>query len=167
MLAKRNIETTLLKLDQKYLDPQATNDDRNYYSKLALMELCGWIEQSVDKIAKEYASSRIVSTNELRSYEADILDKLYSFKYKKIRKDVLIYLVGIIGTQKIEARMGADLSILKSTLGSLASTRNRAAHTYIKGVTMTYDAPSLISAYLRQIYTPLCHLKKELHRIRK
>ena len=47
MITKSYLLKTLNWLDQLYNDPTA-DDKKIFYSKLALIELCGWIEETMD-----------------------------------------------------------------------------------------------------------------------
>jgi len=50
MITKSYLFKTLNWLDQLYNDPTADNQKTSSYSKLALIELCGWIEETMDDI---------------------------------------------------------------------------------------------------------------------
>ena len=50
MVTKDYLLKTLNWLDQLYNDPTADDQKTSSYSKLALIELCGWIEETMDDI---------------------------------------------------------------------------------------------------------------------
>ena len=58
MIARSYIKSTLEELDKLY--NQASSQKKAiYFSKLALMELCGWIEESLDNIVIMHANRNL------------------------------------------------------------------------------------------------------------
>ena len=75
-----SIENTLNKLDGLYnssLDTQMVI----LYSKLAVLELCGWIETSVDIVLFEYVDTHIVNIENKNKING-IIKKNHGFDYK-------------------------------------------------------------------------------------
>lgn len=58
----------------------------------------------------------------------------------------------------------ASITILKTSLGNLKHVRNEAAHTYLKGITRTYNAPSRTLADFRVILSALEKIDTELRK---
>lgn len=53
MIVKKYIRNTLDSLDSKYNSALTSSDPNEpvFYSKMAVLEYCGWIEEALDKIA--------------------------------------------------------------------------------------------------------------------
>ena len=55
---------------------------------------------------------------------------------------MLIRLIGLISVERLETQVDQAKHVtLKSTLGTLKTVRDTVAHTHLKGVTRTLDAP--------------------------
>jgi hypothetical protein len=166
MNSKQDIESLLQKISDLYDD--ATNDtkEQELYSKIALLELCGWLEVTLDEIVKNYAlnaeSSKLTNPNNVKYLEETIIGKTYGFKYNENFKPILIRTIGIIGFEKLEKKCEADLQSLKSVFGTIQTKRDEAAHTSTAGVMRSYDSPSIIKGKLNQIYPLLEKIELEL-----
>jgi hypothetical protein len=143
MIAKSYIKSTLEELDKLY--NQASSQKKAiYFSKLALMELCGWIEESLDDIVIRHANRNLKESNNKTYCKDSIVKPNYGFEYKKNIRPMLISLIGLIELEKLETELekSAQLTLLKGYLGNIKDSRNSAAHTHLKGVTRRYNAPS-------------------------
>ncbi len=125
-----------------------------YYSKLAILECCGWLEMTMDYIVSDYAKTKLVVQDNINFVDKEIVKKTYGFHYDRHFRNMLMKLVGIIKLEQIESPLIAsgDLIILKAQLELLHNTRNKAAHTHIVGTTVTYAAPSTIKSSLNVVY---------------
>ena len=143
MIAKSYIKSTLEELDKLY--NQASSQKKAiYFSKLALMELCGWIEESFDDIVIRHANRNLKESNNRTYCKDSIVKPNYGFEYKKNIRPMLISLIGLIELEKLETELekSAQITLLKGYLGNIKDSRNSAAHTHLKGVTRRYNAPS-------------------------
>lgn len=151
MINSVGITTTIDELDLLYnSNPlQAT-----YYSKLALLELCGWLELSMDSIVIDCANTKVSVQSNKDYIEKTVVATIYGFHYDQHFRPMLMKLVGLIKLEQIEDGLitSGELSVLESHLGSLYQTRKRAAHTSIAGATVTYEAPSKIKQYLNRLF---------------
>lgn len=138
------IQTNLAHLDTEYA---ATTDMTMniLYSKLAVIEFCGWIEVSIDTLAKDYLSNSILDRT-LKGKVESFIDGHYGFDYER---NVLPIICSAIGASNWEniidicpvSDFGNFLNILKN----YKKMRNSAAHTNVViGVTMTYYSPSVV-----------------------
>lgn len=154
MLAKSDIQATLKALDIKYR--KATKPkDALFYSKLAVLELCGWIEESMDDSVRRCAKKHLKVQANRDFVEERVIDKTYAFDYNRFRF-MLIRVVGIINVERLEQKMNSTiLSSFKSSLGALKKVRDSEAHTHIHGVTKTIDAPSVIRSQFKHVYAGL------------
>jgi len=160
MLSETAITTALGKIEDYYnrsTDTMLTQ----YYSKLALIELCGWVEQSMDEIIR-LIETKTTNPENVTYVEKDIIDKNYGFSYRHFRR-MLVQSIGIINVEKMENTIDTRILVeFKSTLGNLYALRIENAHTYIKGITHRLAAPSTIKNHLNTIYMGLKEFEKRL-----
>lgn len=91
--------------------------------KLALLETCGWIEETMDNI---YLSTNMKN----RSNIATHIDKIYSFYYETFRK-TLVFCIEEHNVKLLEQTFSTqELQHFKSALLTLKDIRNSSAHTY-------------------------------------
>lgn len=166
MLPKQPIEDLLNELVNLY-DSTSDSNHKIYYSKLSLIELCGWIELCIDEITKNYIDLKLSKTTNINLAKKQFVDNTYGFEYDKNLRPILIKLIGIVNVEPLEDLLdhNGDFTLLKSQLNSLISLRNPAAHTSIAGVTHTYQAPSTMLIYLNSIYDKLAKLEIGLNLI--
>lgn len=160
MIAKRHIEASLKGLQAKF---KASNPkDSLYYSKLAILELCGWIEESMDETVLSCARKRLKGADNLKSFENDVVRRTFAFDYDKFRM-MLIRLIGLINVERLEAKMDPAIRVkFEATLATLKVARNTEAHTHIKGVTRSINAPSVTISHLQDVYVGLRHIERLL-----
>jgi hypothetical protein len=146
MIARSYILTNLKTLDRKYNRATSTRDSL-FYSKLAILELCGWIEESMDDIVLRCACRHLSDIDNITFVKKQIIKRNYGFDYKDNFRKMLIQLLGIINVEKIEKSIDqGKLLKLAATLDGLKEIRNTEAHTHIKGVTRSINAPSVTLA---------------------
>ena len=142
MIAYSYIEKNLDALDKSNLSSKS-NKSKMYLSKVATLELCGWIEVSIDDIILR-CNNRILKVKKSKDSVENQVKITYGFEYEKRFRSLIVILIGHFGFEKIEK--GIDPQIVanfKSELGNLKVARNSLAHTYTRGVTPHYDAPSV------------------------
>lgn len=163
MIAKSYISTTLRELDDLY-NKSTSQKKAIYFSKLALIELCGWIEESLDDIVLKHANRNLKESRN-RTYCVDsIVKPNYGFEYKKNIRPMLISLLGLIEVEKLERELEktAQITLLKGYLGNIKDSRNIAAHTHLKGVTRRFNAPSRTIGDYNRISLVLERIDNEL-----
>ena len=165
MIAKSYIKSTLNELDRLYND-STSQKKAIYYSKLAVLELCGWIEESLDDILLRHGNRNLIKPENKLFCKDKIIKGNYGFQYNDNIRPMLLKLLGLINLEKteIELEKTAQITLLKTNLGNLKLVRNEAAHTYLKGVTRTYNAPSRTIADFNRIYNLLKNLDEELRK---
>lgn len=162
MIAKSYINSTLNSLKSKF-GRTSNQKDALLYSKLAIIELCGWIEISMDDLVLRCGRKKIKTSSNLKYFEEQIVEKTYGFEYKKDFKKMLVYVVGISGFELIESKADpVKLQKLKSQLGNLKKPRNTGAHTYLKSIAISIDAPSLTIQRFKEIYEGLKDIERVL-----
>ena len=135
MIARSYIESNLKQLNKLYLGAE-TPKSKLYYSKLAMLELCGWIEESMDDIV-QMCANRLLKLQASKNHIANqIVKPTYGFEYKKHFMKMLSHVIGLINIEKLEKKLDPlKKARLESALGVLRAARNREAHTHLKGVT--------------------------------
>ncbi|HEX6592771.1 MAG TPA: hypothetical protein VF050_12310, partial [Moraxellaceae bacterium] len=137
-------------------------------SKLAALELCGWIEGEQDRLIRTAAATRI-DPAWLESY---VIAKTYGFNYQDHFRGMLTKLFGEVITRKIESAFEAshpgDLDQLKSDLGALWKLRCNFAHADIGAnvaAQQTFNAPSWSINKLRIIKRTLTNYEACMIRV--
>jgi hypothetical protein len=167
MVNKTRIQSNLKqieKLHQKYMSGKRSRRGE-YFSKLAIIEACGWIEESMDNIIKKYANKHLKEEKNYRIIE-DFINNTHSFKYDPHFRNMLIQIIGVINVEKLERILDNQKFIrMTSSLGELKQRRDDQAHTYIKGTTRTIDAPSLTIQRLQYVYDGLKDIEISIRKI--
>lgn len=166
MQAKQPIED-LLKDLQKLYDNPADIVHKDYYSKLALLELCGWLEYVQDEIIRTYSDNNISDQKNKDDISDNVIGRTYGFDYMDHFRPMIIKLIGYKETEAFEnkLKLAGQFQILRDQLSSLWALRKRAAHTSFVGATQTYQAPSSMRKYLNSLYPILSTVEVELNSI--
>jgi len=160
MIAKSYIQKNLKQLEARFSKAK-TPKDNLYFSKLAVMELCGWVEVSLDDVVERIIQQKLKETKNKRDFSRDVIKRNWGFKYENFRR-MLTQAVGIIVVERIEKKVDQNVSAqFQSGLGNLTTARNSIAHTYIPGMQATIDAPSVTMARFNHLYDGL----KEFERV--
>ncbi len=165
MIAKSYIKSTLEELEELY-NSASSQKKAIYFSKLAVLELCGWIEEIFDDIIIRHGNRNLKLLDNKLYTQEKIVNPNYGFDYKKNIRPMFISLIGLIQMEKLEKELEktGKILLLKTYLGSLKVIRNKAAHTHLKGVTRTYNAPSQTLGDFQRICTILEIIDSELRK---
>lgn len=165
MIAKSYIKSTLIELDKLYHNA-SSQKKTIYFSKLAVIELCGWIEETLDDIIIKHGNRNLKAINNKVYCRDKIVSPNYGFQYNKNIRPMLINLLGLIQLEKFETELEkrAQITLLKNSLGNLKRARNEAAHTHLKGITRRYNAPSRTLGDFNRISALLEIMDKELRK---
>lgn len=154
MISKTYIQENLRQLDVAYRNATVQKHSV-YFSKLAILELCGWIEMSMDDLMLRHAS-RVIKQSANQSIVDEFVKRNYGFEYDRHFRQMLMKLVGIVTCEQIEAAMNVQVHTKFTTqLTSLKRVRDGLAHTYSKAHTATIDAPSVTKARFVELYDGL------------
>ena len=165
MIVKSYILKNLETLEKLYNSSTSAKNGL-FYSKLAILELCGWIEESMDDIVLKCSNRKIKDSKERKDIKKNIVDRTYGFEYNKHFRPMLIQVIGRIGVTKLERNLDSGkIQVLQSKLSSLKISRNIEAHTHLKGITHRLDAPSVTKANFLDIYDGLMDIYKKLKEI--
>ena len=115
------------------------------FAKLAVLEYCGWLEESFDDIARNCVRSKLRTKKSRDILEARI-KRTNGFVYDTHIRPLIGFALGTVRLLRLEKELtrNGSLDVLKTNLESMNHLRNRAAHTFTKGTTSSYDAPSAI-----------------------
>lgn len=160
MVDKAAIESALERLDARYKAAQ-DNFDLLYNSKLALIEVSGWTEVTMDDIIRSFAKEHLQCPQNLEYVESTIIERIHGFTYNAHFRRMLIQVAGLAAVEKVETHLDqAVFSQMKASLGNLSTRRNREAHTYIDGPERRIDSPSVINKYFKEIHEGLEEIEK-------
>ena len=165
MVKKTGIQSNLNQIEKLY--QKYTVGRRGlYFSKLAIIEACGWIEESMDDIIRGCANKHLKEPKNLRSVE-NLVKRTYGFHYEDNFRDMLIHIIGIIKLEILEQIFDQHkFTQMTSSLGVLKQRRDELAHTYIKGTTPTIDAPSLTKNRFLNVYEGLKDVESSIRKMR-
>lgn len=164
------IQDTLKLLCNWYDEPSTGNERPKLISKLALLELCGWIEGTFDEIILEVNKSTIND----QKWVLELLGKTSGFTYASHLRPMLICLIGEIFTRKFESEMEknnpGDLERLILLLSTLWKKRCQFAHADIVGNISSqaqFDSPSWSNNQYRILNKLIENLRKNILTILK
>lgn len=150
MISYSYIRNNVRSINSRYVKSKTTQD-ASYYSKLAILELCGWIEISLDE-ALLNTGNRILKNPKSKKFLEEKIRRIYGFDYENHLTTMIVSLIGISGFERVEKSI--DIAVLvnfKSELSILKERRNSLAHTYTRGATVHYDAPSITLARFERV----------------
>ena len=171
MINREAIQQTLEELKNLYNSASENGVENSkiliFYSKLAILELCGWIEETQDEIIINYVKIKLQKVETIAYFKKEIVDKIYGFHYSnQYFRKMLVYTIGIVALEKLEAQLeedGGSLSRMKSMLGTINRQRNEAAHKHLTETTPRYDSPSVTYNNFLIIYALLQKLETVLY----
>lgn len=148
------VASTLQALDVWFKEPTTSNDRTKLLSKLAIIELCGWLEVEFDRLIRLVEAGRL---NDLAWVEKHVIEKTNGFSYNSHWRPMLCKVVGEVFARRVEQAMDAahptELEQLKSLLGQLWKDRCSFAHADMNtnvAAQQTFNAPSwTISQYTK------------------
>lgn len=165
MIAKFYIERNLKKLDSMIRKPNQGVLVPQMYSKLAIIEVGGWTEMTMDDLIQR-ATKKATS----QKYITDkIIKPIYGFSYDEHFRKMLIQAIGIVTVDQVESQIdSAKFQRLRAALGNLKTARDGMAHTYVKdtGTTTSISAPSVTITYFHNIYAGLKEIELVMRNMR-
>lgn len=131
------------------------------FSKLAILEVCGWLEQTIDSILYYYVNMTVSDRQIREVIKKQVIDSVYGFKYATDLKPLMMKILGAKNFYCIEFRLkkkGFD-QILFNCIENLNRQRNVAAHTYWTGsAQQRFNAPSAT----RQVFNQMLPIVLEI-----
>jgi hypothetical protein len=166
VIAKSYILENLRSLDYRYRNARSSKEAL-FCSKLAILELCGWIEESMDDVVRGCARKHLKEQANRTFCEGQIIKRNYGFDYQDNFRTMLMRLMGLVAIEKLEKKVSPPLYAgMEAALSSLKVLRNAEAHTHLKGKTRTLNAPSVTIAQFQPIYDGLLEFEREIRRMR-
>lgn len=166
MVARSYIRSNLEFCARKYAKARGKRE-AIFHAKMAVLDLCGWIELSFDEIVLACAKRNLSKQAHVKLAEREIVGKTNGFDYDKHFSNMLIRLIGLIEFEKLENKIDqSKLAKFKAALSTLKSERDREAHTYVKGVTKTISAPSVIQSLFQDVDTGLSEFEARMKSIK-
>lgn len=140
------VAATLQELDVWFKEPTTSNDRPKLLSKLAILELCGWLEVEFDRLIRLVEVGRLNDSNWV---EKNVIKKTNGFSYDKHWRPMLCKVVGEVFARRVELSMEAahppELDQLKALLDQLWKDRCSFAHADMNthvAAQQTFRAPS-------------------------
>ena len=163
MISKTQIVLTLQSLDSHYQDATSA-EEAQWFAKLAIIELCGWIEESMDEIIRRCSKRHLKLMANKEMCEDDIIGLTYGFEYKKHFRGMLVRLLGLIAVEQLEQQVDATIRAkMEGALSFLKPYRNTYAHSHLKS-TVTINAPSLTNSKFQPVYDGLLEFERVIRR---
>lgn len=168
MIARVYVERELKKLDRLY--SQASSGPDPYlpklYSKLAVLELCGWTEEYMDNlIARHTKRKRLKEAHNIDFVEKEIIKKNWGFSYDYHFRRMLIQTISIIELERLEKKLNQTLKAsLEAALTKLHPERDTHAHVTVR-TAKTFTAPSVCIALFKDIQNGLFEYEKRLKKL--
>lgn len=166
MISKTQILGELIRLENLYKKAGMARENvmQQLYSKLATIECCGWIEQSMDYMACR-AKKNVKTKKIIENYD-DFIKSNYNFNYEAFSK-IIMFSYGIKKFEKIETSVDpSKLDILKGTLGTLKKIRDGHAHTTVHGTITTFNAPSVTKQHFLKVFDGLKEFENQIKKIK-
>lgn len=140
------VAATLQELDVWFKEPTTSDDRAKLLSKLAILELCGWLEVEFDRLIRIVEVGRLNDSNWV---EMNVIKKTNGFAYNDHWRPMLCKVVGEVFARRVELAMEdahpTELDQLKSLLGQLWKDRCSFAHADMNSnvaAQQTFNAPS-------------------------
>lgn len=140
------VATTLQTIDVWFNEPTTSNDRPRLLSKLAILELCGWLEVEFDRLIRLVEAGRL---NDPDWVEKNVIARTNGFDYASHWRPMLCKVVGEVFARRVESAMEVahptELEQLKSLLGQLWKVRCSFAHADMNAnvaAQQVFNAPS-------------------------
>ena len=138
-------------------------------SKAALLDVCGWLEEAMDRVVIDCANRCSLSAIRLQSIQRDYVRRTHGFEYERHFEKMLIAVIGFRVLEQAETQIGATtLTPFTSAISSLVPLRNHYAHTHLdtaqpypQNVT-SIPAPSALVPFVTQAEAALLALENAL-----
>ena len=155
MIVKKHIEKDLKRLNTLYSESLTGNDPNVpiFFSKLGILELSGWLEESFDSLARRSVKN-LISEQKFHNLVDDAVGKNHGFHFDNNFLLMLSKISGLPLCEQFHSFLDNDgsLSVLKADIEMLLIQRRKAAHVSLAATTIPFDSPSVTIARLNRIY---------------
>ena len=117
MIAKSYILENLRSLDYRYRNARSAKEAL-FCSKLAILELCGWIEESMDDVVRRCAARHLKEQANRNFCEGQIIRRNYGFDYQGNFRSMLMRLMGLVIIEKLERNVDQTIYAGMTALGN-------------------------------------------------
>ena len=161
MVNYTDIEAKLQRLDTEYNNSILDPDLPIFYSKLAVIEFSGWIEDSVDSIVYDYIDNHIVDPIVKQNIKKNVQGN-FGFNYYSNLFKVFTSVLGVDTWENIEDKLKPqNLANLVNVTSTFTGIRSKAAHSSII-VTTTFSSPSTTIAAYNKVKPAMMIIKNEI-----
>ena len=140
------------------------------FSKLAILEVSGWLEQTIDSILYYYVNVAVSNKQIRKVIKEQVIDTVYGFRYASDLKPLFMKVLGADKFLHIEQELkqkGMD-QILLNSINTLNKGRNAAAHTYWhSSVQQKFDAPSTTCKLFNDIFPIVVEIDQCIRQLAK
>ena len=171
MLRNEIVYKTLKLLARRYDRVQDTHTrytmtELECICKMAILELGGWIECTMDEILKDYVHRKILDASEINSIEKEI-DKVYGFSYERNFNPLVERIIGVDNYYKIKSVLitKGKWHPFVAELNAFWRVRGSAAHTNFNGVARSFDAPTTTINRFQKIYPVVREIRRMIVRM--
>jgi hypothetical protein len=165
MISKSYILDNLVTMEKLYNKSKGAKKGL-FYSKLAILELCGWIEESMDDIIQRCSIRKLKIADNRKYIKNEVIKRTFGFEYNNNFRNMLIKLIGIINVERLEKKLDPiKFQLLVSNLNTLKEIRNSEAHTHLKGITKRLDAPSVTKNRFSYLFEGLKDIDSKLRNL--
>lgn len=165
MIARTYILKNLKIIERLYADSKSQHETL-MYSKLAILELCGWIEESMDSIINVTLLKKLREERNKDYLRKQVIKRQKGFDYEDNFRRTLIGAIGLIRLEKLERKINQPkFTKMTAALDALKTRRDDEAHTYLK-ITRTLDAPSVTRSRFQDVYDGLKSIETLLKRMK-
>lgn len=134
----------------------------NFYSKLAIQEVCGWTEECMDEILNAHKDRMGLTKSENRDSATGIIESQHGFTYEKHFRKTIKRIIGIFEFDRLEEMFDEEIFFyFNEAIKSLATERNSISHTSIES-TPRLTTPSTCVVYFRYIKRGLFEIEDQL-----
>ena len=96
MVNKTEIVRNLRSLNYHYNRKPRTVRDPLYFSKLSLLELCGWIEVTMDGIVGDCGKKHLKVSGNRKFLTDTVIRRTYGFSYEGHFRQMLMRVIGLV-----------------------------------------------------------------------
>ena len=100
-------------------------------SKLAILDVCGWVEEAMDELVNDSAVRSNLTLKRISTVKLKIVKRTYGFHYENHFEKMLISIIGFKNLEIIENAIPNEIAIFDSNLSQLNTLRNHYAHTHL------------------------------------
>ena len=162
MIDSAEIRDTLDDLIDRYNSGTAIPKEQYLWAKIAIIEVCGWIEECMDRMVLDLSRNHL-RRQENREIVRRRVDRTSGFTYARHFRPLLTWVIGGVSIEQLEAKLDQRVfQSMQAELKLLAKVRNQLAHTLFAPYRPSLDSPSLVKDRFDRIYESLENVESTL-----